>query len=178
MSTQYYTPQQQDDPQHYSPQQYSSQQDSGQDHGPQHDGPSRTRIWLVVLGTALAGALIALGVSLSHGSSSTPAANPTPAATSSANPATPSSPNAGGTTGGGTGGHTVAPSASVQKLQQELGQLNYYEGPVDGYMGPQTVAAVKDLQRDAHLPQTGVMNAATQSALANFLAHGNNQMAG
>ena len=165
MSTQFYTPQQQDDPQHYSPQ-----------NGPQHAGPSWTRIWLVVLGTALAGALIALGVSLSHGSS-TPAANPTPAATSSANPITPSSPNAGGTTGGGTGGHTVAPSASVEKLQRELGQLNYYEGPVDGYMGPQTVAAIKDLQRDAHLPQTGVMNAATQSALANFLAHGNNQMA-
>ena len=45
-------------------------------------------------------------------------------------------------------------------------------------MGPQTVAAIKDLQRDAHLPQTGAMNAATQAALANFLAHGNNQMNG
>ncbi len=164
MSTQYYTPQQQDDPQHYSP-----QQSGGRDNGPQHDGPSWTRIWLVVLGTALAGALIALGVSLSHSGGSTPAANPTPAVTSSANPAVPSTPS---------GGHTVAPSASVEKLQRELGQLNYYEGPVDGYMGPQTVAAIKDLQRDAHLPQTGVMNSATQAALANFLAHGNNQMNG
>jgi peptidoglycan hydrolase-like protein with peptidoglycan-binding domain len=45
-------------------------------------------------------------------------------------------------------------------------------------MGPQTVAAIKDLQRQASLPQTGTMNAATQAALANYLAHGNNQMAG
>ena len=72
----------------------------------------------------------------------------------------------------------VTPSASVKKLQQELGQLNYYEGPVDGLMGPQTIAAIQDLQRQAGLPQTGQMNAATQAALANYLAHGNNQMGG
>jgi peptidoglycan hydrolase-like protein with peptidoglycan-binding domain len=45
-------------------------------------------------------------------------------------------------------------------------------------MGPQTIAAIKDLQRQAGLPQTGQMNAATQAALANYLAHGNNQMGG
>ena len=72
----------------------------------------------------------------------------------------------------------VQPSAAVMKLQRELGQLNYYEGPVDGVMGPQTIAAIKDLQRQAGLPQTGQMNAATQAALANYLAHGNNQMGG
>jgi lysozyme family protein len=32
-------------------------------------------------------------------------------------------------------------------LQQELGQLNYYEGLVGGLMGPQTIAAIEDLQR-------------------------------
>jgi peptidoglycan hydrolase-like protein with peptidoglycan-binding domain len=64
----------------------------------------------------------------------------------------------------------VTPSASVKKLQQELGQLNYCEGPVDGLMGPQTIAAIKDLQRQAGLPQTGTMNAATQKALDNYLA--------
>jgi peptidoglycan hydrolase-like protein with peptidoglycan-binding domain len=53
-----------------------------------------------------------------------------------------------------------------------------YEGPVDGIMGPQTIAAIKDLQRQAGLPQTGTMTPATQTALANYLAHGNNQMAG
>ena len=52
------------------------------------------------------------------------------------------------------------------KLQRELGQLNYYEGPVDGIMGPQTIQAITYLQRDAHLPRTGQMNAATQAALA------------
>jgi peptidoglycan hydrolase-like protein with peptidoglycan-binding domain len=56
------------------------------------------------------------------------------------------------------------------KLQRELGQLNYYEGPVDGIMGPQTIQAITYLQRDAHLPRTGQMNAATQAALASFLA--------
>jgi peptidoglycan hydrolase-like protein with peptidoglycan-binding domain len=66
----------------------------------------------------------------------------------------------------------------VVKLQQELGQLNYYEGSDDGIMGPQTIQAITYLQRDAGLPQTGQMNAATQAALAHFLAHGNNQMAG
>jgi peptidoglycan hydrolase-like protein with peptidoglycan-binding domain len=45
-------------------------------------------------------------------------------------------------------------------------------------MGPQTIAAIQDLQRQAGLPQTGQMNAATQAALANYLAHGNNQMGG
>jgi peptidoglycan hydrolase-like protein with peptidoglycan-binding domain len=64
------------------------------------------------------------------------------------------------------------------QLQRQLGQLNYYEGSVDGLMGPQTIAAIKDLQRQAGLPQTGQMNAATQAALANYLAHGNNQMGG
>ncbi len=45
-------------------------------------------------------------------------------------------------------------------------------------MGPQTAAAITDLQRQANLPPTGTMNAATQAALDNYLAHGNNQMAG
>jgi hypothetical protein len=80
--------------------------------------------------------------------------------------------------------HTVVtpakpvPSSVVSTLQEELGQLNYYNGSIDGLMGPQTTAAITYLQRDAHLPQTGVMNAATRAALLNDLAHGNNQMAG
>jgi Putative peptidoglycan binding domain len=70
------------------------------------------------------------------------------------------------------------PSAAVKTLQQQLAQLNYYNGSIDGLMGPQTIAAITFLQRDAGLPQTGTMNAATQAALANFLANGNNQMGG
>ena len=70
----------------------------------------------------------------------------------------------------------AAPSAAIETLQNELGRLNYYEGPVTGTMTPQTVQAITDLQRDAHLPRTGTVDAATQAALANFLANGNNQM--
>ena len=67
-------------------------------------------------------------------------------------------------------------ATAVQELQRELGQLNYYEGPITGTMTPQTTQAITYLQRDAHLPQTGVMDAATQQALVTMLAHGNNQM--
>ena len=155
MSTQSYTPNQQ------APHQQAPHQQGG--------GPSWFRIWIVVIGTAVAVALVALAVALSHSHSSpAPTTSGTPTSTSiPAQPTTPSSPV-----------HPVQPSAAVVKLQQELGQLNYYEGPDDGIMGPQTIQAITYLQRDAHLPQTGQMNAATQAALANFLAHGNNQMGG
>ena len=71
-----------------------------------------------------------------------------------------------------------APSATIVTLQRELGQLNYYEGPITGTMNEQTVQAITYLQRDAHLPQTGTMNAATESALQHMLVTGNNQMGG
>ena len=70
----------------------------------------------------------------------------------------------------------ATPSPAIETLQRELGQLNYYEGPITGTMNSQTTAAITYLQRDAHLPQTGTMNAATQQALVTMLAHGNNQM--
>jgi peptidoglycan hydrolase-like protein with peptidoglycan-binding domain len=164
MSTQYYTSDRpatsQPDTSHRAPR-------------PGNQGPSWYRIWAIVIGAIIAVALIVLaatGLTHNHAAtSSSPAASASaPAGHASADPAQPSTPAA----------PAVVPSASVKKLQQELGQLNYYEGSVDGIMGPQTIAAIKDLQRQANLPQTGTMNAATQAALANFLAHGNNQMAG
>ena len=171
MSTQYYTD---DRP-------ATSQPDPGnRAPRPGNQGPSWYRIWAIVIGTIVAAALIvlaAVGLTHNHATTTTPAASaPTPtsapaasaarsAPASPAQPTTPASP-------------AVAPSASVKKLQQELGQLNYYEGPVDGLMGPQTAAAITDLQRQAGLPQTGTMNPATQAALNYYLVHGNNQMAG
>ena len=148
----------------------------------QQGGRSRSRIWVAVIGAVAAAALVALAAVLSVGhSSAAPATTTGPSASTSA----PASPTTSGTTGTSgtsvTPSHPVAPvhpSAAVMQLQRELGQLNYYEGPVDGVMGPQTIAAIKDLQRQAGLPQTGQMNAATQAALANYLAHGNNQMGG
>ena len=151
---------------------------------PHRDGPSWYRIAAVIIGAVAAAALIVLAISgLTGGSHPAPApratasqpASPAQPSAPSANPAQPSAPAANPaqpTT------PAVPPSAAVKTLQQQLGQLNYYEGPVDGIMGPQTTAAVKDLQRQAGLPQTGTMNPATQAALARYLAHGNNQMAG
>ncbi|MGD9990924.1 peptidoglycan-binding domain-containing protein [Pseudonocardia sp.] len=72
----------------------------------------------------------------------------------------------------------VAPSAAIETLQKELGRLNYYEGPVTGVMNTQTTQAITYLQRDADLPRTGTMNAATQAALDSFLVNGNNHMGG
>ena len=169
MSTQYYTD---DRP-------ATSQPDTGnRAPRPGNQGPSWYRIWAIVIGTIVAAALIilaAVGLTHNHATTSTPAASAStsaPAASTAssapASPAQPSTPTP----------PAVTPSASVMKLQQQLGQLNYYEGPVDGIMGPQTAAAVKDLQRQAGLPQTGTMNAATQAALNHYLVHGNNQMAG
>ena len=73
---------------------------------------------------------------------------------------------------------TPSYSATVATLQKQLAQLNYYEGPINGIAGSQTAQAITYLQRDAGLPQTGQMNAATQAALNNYLIHGNSQMAG
>ena len=146
---------------------------------PRGGGPSWYRIAAVIIGAVAAAALIVLAISgLTGGSHPAPratASQPASPAQPSANPAQPSAPSANPaqpTT------PAVPPSAAVKTLQQQLGQLNYYEGPVDGIMGPQTTAAVKDLQRQAGLPQTGTMTPATQAALARYLVHGNNQMAG
>lgn len=128
---------------------------------------SRTRTVVLAAAALLAGAGITAGVVLGLGSTA-PAAVPaaTPSASAHVVPS-------------GSGTHHVtpaAPSAAVETLQRQLGQLDYYEGPITGTMTSQTTQAITYLQRDAHLPQTGTMNAATQAALANFLAHGNNQM--
>jgi len=159
MSTQFYTPEQQ-----------TSYQQT-----PRRNGGGRSRIWIAIIGAAVAAALVAVAVvlSLGHSTAAPATTGPSTSASTPANPANPTTP--------ANPSHPVTPvqpSAAVMQLQRELGQLNYYEGPVDGVMGPQTIAAIKDLQRQAGLPQTGQMNAATQAALANYLAHGNNQMGG
>ena len=180
MSTQFDTTNQHapyDAPYQQAPYQQAPYQQAPRQQG---GGRSRSRIWIAVIGAVAAAALIALAVVLSVGhSSAAPATTTGPSASTSApanpplrhpHPASPVTPSHPVT--------PVQPSAAVMQLQRELGQLNYYEGPVDGLMGPQTTAAIQDLQRQAGLPQTGQMNAATQAALANYLAHGNNQMGG
>ena len=89
--------------------------------------------------------------------------------------ATPSSSSSSST--GGTN-NKVEPSNAVKTIQAELAQLNFYDGPINGYDTPQTVAAVKDLQRQAGLPQKGHMDTQTRAALVKYLEQGDNVMNG
>jgi len=135
--------------------------------------PSTTgRTVLIAVGSAVAGAAIVAGLAFGFGAFGSSAATTTGASTTS--PVVPASTNHHHV----TPVTPVAPSETIIVLQRELGQLNYYEGPVTGVMNEQTVQAITYLQRDAHLPQTGTMNAATQAALQHMLVTGNNQMGG
>jgi peptidoglycan hydrolase-like protein with peptidoglycan-binding domain len=62
-----------------------------------------------------------------------------------------------------------AVNAYVKGLQQDLTSAGFYTGPVDGLYGPQTVAAVKALQKASGLPETGVVDPATEKALGDAL---------
>ena len=56
-------------------------------------------------------------------------------------------------------------STYVTTLQQDLAAAGYYKGEVDGVYGPQTVAAIEDLQKASGLPVTGAVDKATAAAL-------------
>lgn len=62
-------------------------------------------------------------------------------------------------------------------LQTELQQVGYYDGAIDGIYGPETVAAVKSLQADSGLQETGFVDRATAAALDQLLADLNLQTA-
>jgi uncharacterized surface protein with fasciclin (FAS1) repeats len=57
----------------------------------------------------------------------------------------------------------------VTALQTDLAAAGYYTGRVDGIYGPMTIAAVEQLQEEAGLPVTGLVDPATQAALASAL---------
>ena len=61
-------------------------------------------------------------------------------------------------------------TAYTTALQTELQQVGYYDGPIDGIYGPLTVDAVKRLQADSDLPETGFVDKATAEALDALLA--------
>ncbi|MFD4959049.1 peptidoglycan-binding protein [Microbacterium sp. NPDC058389] len=66
-----------------------------------------------------------------------------------------------------------AVSAYTSALQQDLADAGYYAGVIDGVYGPETVAAVEELQRANGLPVTGTVDDATAAALqAELLALG------
>ena len=50
-------------------------------------------------------------------------------------------------------------------LQQDLADAGYFEGEVDGVYGPETVEAVRALQKANGLPETGTVDRATEAAL-------------
>ena len=59
-----------------------------------------------------------------------------------------------------------APANDVRSAQQRLKDDGYYSGPVDGLLGPTTVAALRAYQRDHRLTVTGRLDQATVSSLA------------
>lgn len=136
---------------------------------------------LVAGGVAIAGLASALTLTLDG-----PTAHAASAPSASSSNTGGGSGTASGSTTGGSGTHRhhhhsnpdVTPSSTIKKLQQELGSLNYYEGPINGYLTASTVQAIENLQAAAGLPQTGMMTAATQHALDYQLAHGDSQMGG
>ena len=62
-------------------------------------------------------------------------------------------------------------TAYTTALQTELQQVGYYEGAIDGIYGPETVDAVKRLQADSDLTETGFVDRATAEALDALLAN-------
>lgn len=60
-------------------------------------------------------------------------------------------------------------SQYVSALQTDLATIGLYDGRIDGIYGPQTIAAVEQLQEDAGLEMTGLPDPATQRALADML---------
>ena len=55
---------------------------------------------------------------------------------------------------------------SVERaVQEELAELGYYHGPVDGTIGPETQRAIRWFQSVAKIPVTGRIDSATLRAL-------------
>ena len=68
-------------------------------------------------------------------------------------------------------------SIYMAALQADLQAAGYYKGPIDGIYGPQTVAAVEQLQTDNGLPVTGLVDQATAVALDKKVAEAGQQAA-
>jgi peptidoglycan hydrolase-like protein with peptidoglycan-binding domain len=68
-------------------------------------------------------------------------------------------------------------TAYTTTLQTELQQVGYYDGEIDGIYGPETVDAVKRLQADSGLRETGFVDRATAQALDQKLEEVGQQVA-
>jgi hypothetical protein len=56
-------------------------------------------------------------------------------------------------------------SSNVKKAQQELKDKGYYQGPIDGLIGPESLSAIRKYQRAEHLPVTGRLDSKTATGL-------------
>ena len=65
----------------------------------------------------------------------------------------------------GFAGVAAAADAQVEAVQRRLAELGYDAGVADGLMGPRTRAAIRALQRDRGLTQSGRIDAAVLAAL-------------
>ncbi len=71
---------------------------------------------------------------------------------------------------GSAGGASAAPASglpttAVARLQRQLKKLRFFHGPVTGFYGPLTIAAVKRFQRSAGLTADGLWGPKSASAL-------------
>lgn len=71
----------------------------------------------------------------------------------------------GGTTATGTASAPGARGSWVRRLQVELRRLGFFHGPMTGFYGPLTTAAVRAFQRSAGLTSDGAWGPATKAAL-------------
>jgi hypothetical protein len=59
----------------------------------------------------------------------------------------------------------LPPDQVVADVQGALQQLGYYQGPIDGVLGPATQEAIERYQRDHGLPATGGIDARTLASM-------------
>ncbi|MGO9753589.1 MAG: peptidoglycan-binding domain-containing protein [Solirubrobacteraceae bacterium] len=81
----------------------------------------------------------------------------------------------GSRSGSATGVPSDQHGAWVVALQHELAQLNYYDGPADGLLGPATLAAITNFQRTNRLPADGIASASTMAKIHQQLVTGDSQ---
>ena len=57
---------------------------------------------------------------------------------------------------------------AIAALQQEMSDLGYYDGAIDGLYGPETVAGIKAVQKDCGLAEDGLYGPDTHACLVDL----------
>jgi len=58
-----------------------------------------------------------------------------------------------------------AASSTAIEVQQALAELGYYDGPIDGVIGPGTRDAIASFQSDSGLPVSGLIDEELMASL-------------